>query len=253
MAAFFTPLTNFAPRSVPPGFYGPVNPGANPQTPPGFVGPVDTGAGAQPLPAGFTGGINPVGSFTPLPAGFTGGSVLPAALPPLSAAAAASIGVGRVPSDQLNGGGGAGGGEPGGGIAGRFGGMGFAIGAASWTLGGPFDVGSTADPHKLGADADGTSVNALHIRTAALFKGTGGDGPLDFDSAAYKPLGQSADGSIIAPVFLRWNKAATHPFQGGIKPGLWQWQTEIQCSNTSSTIAEVLMEQVTYQSGGGAY
>jgi len=53
------------------------------------------------------------------------------------------------------------------------------IGRGSWFDGGPFDCGSQKDKHKKGVDADGNTINALHIQSGFnLRKNDAEDGPL---------------------------------------------------------------------------
>lgn len=58
----------------------------------------------------------------------------------------------------------------------------YAFGLASYSDGGPFCVGSKRDKHRIGVDADGHVINALHIKTSALFRMEDArDGPIRFE------------------------------------------------------------------------
>lgn len=91
------------------------------------------------------------------------------------------------------------------------------VAAASSKLGGPLDVGSLEDRHRLGMTLDGDPVNSLHLSTAAPWIGLSEDhdGPLDFEGAPYQ---EPPDWPFTAKVHLRWDAGAMHEWVCGPKP-----------------------------------
>lgn len=90
--------------------------------------------------------------------------------------------------------------------------------------GGPLDVGSTNDTHRVGTTEDGCPINAAHIQTGALFRGGPGDGPLDFEFTLAEDVSSFPH---RAAAHIRWNPRKTHTGPCGESyEGVWDVQVE---------------------------
>lgn len=77
----------------------------------------------------------------------------------------------------------------------------YGWGLASYLDKGPFTVGGKQDKHRKGMDADNNVVNALHIKTTALFhKDNAEDGPLRFEDVYH----EGQDYAQYVKVHLAW-------------------------------------------------
>lgn len=102
------------------------------------------------------------------------------------------------------------------------------MGHGAVQTGGPFDVGTAGDRHRLGEDADGNQVNSLHLSLSALFLDRSNsdiDGPLYHEG--YK------QGAVRAPhrtnchfVFDPTKGYQWIPAVGGFSRGMHVWESE---------------------------
>lgn len=94
------------------------------------------------------------------------------------------------------------------------------IGLASVHEGGFIDVGEHADQHRLGEDADKHPMNGAGISTKAIFRGAGGDAPIDFSEEPFETPTSVFDGLVGS---LRCDQKATHRYVNGKDlKGLWK-------------------------------
>lgn len=103
------------------------------------------------------------------------------------------------------------------------GGAPLAIGVTTARGGGPFEVGDGGDQHHIATTLDGEPINSTHLSTLSLFRGTGGDAPLDFTSIRYS---DPSGGPMRTPVHLRLKPDQAHRWPLGDRAGMWKWEAE---------------------------
>ena len=110
--------------------------------------------------------------------------------------------------------------------------------------GGPITSGGQQDVHRLGTTAKGEPINCGHIATTALFKGSGGDAPIAFENGPWPAI---EPGTKFVPVHLRLNPNVSHPWPGGVGPGMWMLFAEV----TTAVIASSAGRGTGGSGGGG--
>ena len=102
--------------------------------------------------------------------------------------------------------------------------LGLALAAMTSKMGGPIDVGSNVDVHRLGTTTEGHAINSAHISTLAYFRGGRGDGPLNFEDGRWE---KADEYPFMSKVHLRWNRGLLHDHPCGKKIGMWALEAEI--------------------------
>lgn len=117
------------------------------------------------------------------------------------------------------------------------------LAAAGHKAGGPLEVGSPNDIHRIGRDpATGEPINALHLSTYSLFERPDGSGDASQeDGGRYRPV-RSAP--LTTPAWWRHDAESFHNWSLGVGPGQWRWQA-------SSFIAAIPDDPDKGKPGGG--
>jgi hypothetical protein len=102
---------------------------------------------------------------------------------------------------------------------------GLVVALSSARAGGPLEVGSQKDQHRLGVTGEGEPINANHLTTSSLFRADDEhDAPMAFARRDYPKV---TPFPYKAPVHFELNRSKRHHFPGGIREGLWDWWAEV--------------------------
>ncbi len=105
------------------------------------------------------------------------------------------------------------------------------LGFWSWRHGGCMSVGTATDKHRVGKDADGHTINPMHLSLGTLFTDNASgtvtpgsyDGPLHFETAWPNPTDKSP---YVNLVHMGWDPKAPYGMTGGGSfAGKWKWWT----------------------------